>query len=121
MKKILIVEDETDIVETIRFPLETLGYNCSVALDGMEAIQKIKTDNPDLIILDIVLPKMHGYKVCRLLKFDNRYKNIPIIMLTARAQEDDKKLGRETGADEYVTKPFEIKDLIKLIEKYLKK
>ena len=121
MKKILIVEDEPDIVETIRFTLEALGYKCLVAYDGMEAMQKVKSENPDLIILDIMLPKMHGYKVCRLLKFDKRHKEVPVIMLTARAQEEDKRIGKETGADEYMTKPFEMEDLIKLIEKYLKK
>jgi len=121
MKKILIVEDEADIVETIKFSLEASGYNCSVAFDGMEAIQKVKQDSPDLIILDIMLPKMHGYKVCRLLKFDSRYKNIPIVMLTARAQKEDVNTGKETGADEYMTKPFEMEDLIKLIEKYLER
>ena len=87
----------------------------------MEGLNKAKNENPDLIILDLMLPKMNGYKIARLLKFDQKYKNIPIIMLTAKAQESDKKLGFQTGADEYMTKPFEFDELLSTIERHLKK
>jgi len=121
VSKILLVEDDEDIVRTIEYVLSKKGYQCIVALDGMDGFQKAKTENPDLILLDLMLPKMNGYKISRLLKFDEKYKKIPIIMLTAKAQESDKKLGFETGADEYVTKPFEIDKLVEIIEKYLKR
>lgn len=118
-KRVLIVDDEPDIVESIKFRLELENIECLEAYDGEEALSKAKNENPNLIILDIMLPKINGYKVSRLLKFDEAYKNIPIIMLTARAQEKDKQLGEDTGADEYVTKPFEMDELIKLVKKYL--
>lgn len=121
MAKVLIVEDDLDILKTTQYVLEKKGYQCITAVEGMDGFQKAKTENPDLIILDLMLPKLNGYKISRLLKFDEKYKNIPIIMLTARAQESDKKLGFETGADEYVTKPFEISHLLTLLEKYLQK
>lgn len=119
-KRILIVDDEKDIVETIQFNLELEGFECLVAYDGEEALHKAKRENPDLILLDIMLPKINGYKIARLLKFDKSYKNIPIIMLTARTQKTDIELGEETGADEYVTKPFDMDMLVALVKKYLK-
>lgn len=119
-KKVLIVDDEVDLVETIRFPLEMEGYTVLVSYNGEEALNKARKENPDLIILDIMLPKLDGYKVCRLLKFDERYKNIPIIMLTAKAQEKDKIIGTKTGADEYITKPFELEELLEKVRSYLK-
>jgi two-component system alkaline phosphatase synthesis response regulator PhoP len=119
-KKILVVDDEVDLVETIRFPLEAEGFNVLVAYNGEDALNMARTENPDLILLDIMLPKLDGYKVCRLLKFDERYKNIPIIMLTARAQEKDRIIGMETGADEYITKPFDMDKLLERVKAYLK-
>jgi len=119
-KKILIVDDERDIVETIQFRLELEGLECLAAYDGEEALLKAERENPDLILLDIMLPKINGYKVARLLKFDELYKHIPIIMLTARTQETDIKIGEETGADEYVTKPFNMDELVGLVKKYLR-
>ncbi|NWF52064.1 MAG: response regulator [Nitrospirae bacterium] len=119
-KKILVVDDELDLVETIRFQLETEGFNVITAYNGEDALNLARTENPDLILLDIMLPKLDGYKVCRLLKFDEKYKNIPIIMLTARAQEKDKIIGLETGANEYVTKPFDMDRLLEKVKTYLK-
>jgi DNA-binding response OmpR family regulator len=121
MTKILMVEDDKDIVKTTQYILEKKGYDCITAFDGMEGLHKAKNESPDLIILDLMLPKMNGYKIARLLKFDQKYKKIPIIMLTAKAQESDKKLGFQTGADAYMTKPFEFENLLSLIEKHLKK
>jgi two-component system alkaline phosphatase synthesis response regulator PhoP len=119
-KKVLIVDDEPDIVETIQFMLESEGLECLAAYDGADALLKARTENPDLILLDIMLPKMDGYKVCRLLKFDEKYKDIPIIMLTAKAQDPDKLIGKETGADEYVCKPFVMDELVRMIRDRLK-
>ena len=118
-KKILIVDDEKDIVETLKFILESEGLECIVAYDGEKALNLAKTENPDLIVLDVMLPKINGYKVCRLLKFDSKYKHIPILMVTARTQEEDKIIGEETGANEYITKPFDIETITKLVKSYL--
>ena len=123
-KRILLVDDEADLVKVVKFRLESKGYEVLSAFDGQEGLAKARKEKPDLIILDLMLPKMEGYKVCRMLKFDEKYKNIPIIMFTARAQDFDKKVGYEVGADEYVTKPFDqevllgkIKDLLEKPEK----
>jgi DNA-binding response OmpR family regulator len=120
-KKILVVDDEVDLVETVRFPLEMEGYHVLVSYNGEDALNQARKENPDLILLDLMLPKLDGYKVCRLLKFDERYKHIPILMLTAKTQEKDKVLGLETGADEYITKPFEMDYLIEKVKAYLSK
>lgn len=119
-KKILIVDDEVDLVETLRFSLENEGYNVLVSYNGEDALNQARKENPDLILLDLMLPKLDGYKVCRLLKFDEIYKHIPILMLTAKTQEKDKLLGKETGANEYITKPFEMDELIEKVKAYLK-
>jgi DNA-binding response OmpR family regulator len=116
---ILIVDDEPFIVETLRFALETAGYACTVAADGEEALRLIRAAPPGLILLDIMIPKLNGFQICRLLKFDERCRRIPIVMLTARSQERDRLLGKETGADEYVTKPFELPELLALVARYL--
>ena len=120
-KKILIVDDEVDLVETVRFPLEMEGFNVLVSYNGEDALSQARKEKPDLILLDLMLPKLDGYKVCRLLKFDERYKNIPILMLTAKTQEKDKALGMETGANEYITKPFEMDYLMEKVKAYLNK
>ncbi|MFA5157317.1 MAG: response regulator [Candidatus Omnitrophota bacterium] len=118
-KKILLVDDEPDIVTTIKMRLEATGYEVTVATDGNTAYNKAKSENPDLIILDLMLPDMDGYQVCRLLKFDQRYKNIPVIMLTAKSQKEDKEWGEKVGADCYITKPFDLKELTAKIKELL--
>ncbi len=120
-KKILIVDDEVDLLETVRFPLEIEGYHVLVASNGEDALNQARKENPDMILLDLMLPKLDGYKVCRLLKFDERYKHIPILMLTAKTQEKDRVIGMETGADEYITKPFDMDYLMKKVKEYLNK
>ena len=120
-KKILIVDDEPDLVETVRFSLEMEGYQVLAAHNGEDGLNQARKDRPDLIILDLMLPKLDGYKVCRLLKFDERHKHIPILMLTAKAQEKDKLLGKETGADDYMTKPFDIDQLMEKVKFHLNK
>ena len=119
-KKILLVDDEPDIVTSVKARLEAGGYQVIVAVDGQQALESVRKEIPDLIILDLMLPKIDGYKVCRLLKFDDKYKHIPIFMFTARAQESDRKLGEEVGADAYILKPFELKGLIEKIKETLK-
>ncbi len=121
MKKILIVDDEQDIVESLKFVLEASDYVCYCAYNGEDGLRLAKEIVPDLMILDVMMPKINGYKISRLLKFDNKYKNIPILMVTARTQEEDKLIGEETGADEYITKPFELDDIVKRVDSYLKK
>ena len=119
MKKILIVDDEQDIVESLKFVLEVSGFVCYTAFNGEDGLRLAKEIMPDLIILDVMMPIMNGYKVSRLLKFDTRYKDIPILMLTARSQDKDKELGEETGADEYITKPFDINFVLERVKSYL--
>ncbi len=119
-KRILVVDDEVDLVETVRFSLELEGFEVLVAHNGEEALNQARKENPDLILLDLMLPKLDGYKVCRLLKFDERYKHIPILMLTAKTQEKDKTMGMETGANEYITKPFDMDELMKKVKNYLR-
>ena len=119
-RTILIADDELDIVETLKFMLEVEGFDVLVAYDGEEALSIAKEKMPDAILLDVMMPKINGYKVSRLLKFDKKFQDIPIIMLTARSQEEDKMIGEETGADEYVTKPFEFSDILNLLNKYIK-
>ncbi len=116
---VLIVDDEPFIVETVRFALEQAGYPCLVAFDGEEAMRVVRAENPGLILLDIMLPKLNGFQICRLLKSDERYRRIPIVMLTARAQERDRLLGKGTGADDYLTKPFEFTELLRVISCHL--
>ena len=119
-KKILLVEDEKVLIETVTLRLEANGYEVITAYDGFEGLGKAKKEKPDIIILDLMLPKMDGYKVCGLLKADTRYNKIPVIMFTARAQESDKKMGQEVGADAYITKPFEPEALLGKIRQLLK-
>ena len=106
-KKILLVDDEPHIIIMLENRMKHAGYDVITACDGQDALTKAHKEKPDLIILDLMLPKLDGYKVCRMLKFDEKYRQIPIILFTARAQEADIKLGEEVGADAYVTKPFE--------------
>ena len=119
-KRILVVDDEIDLVEMLSIRLEANDYEVFAAYDGQEGLDKARTLKPDLIILDLMLPKLDGFKVCRMLKFDEKYKQIPIILFTARAQESDIKLGKEVGADAYVTKPFEPDILLGKIKELLK-
>ena len=120
-KKILLVDDEKDLVYAVKLQLEADGYEVLIAYDGQEALDKARREKPDLIILDVMLPKLDGYKVSRMLKFDEKYKKIPLIMFTARVQEADEKTGYAVGADAYVTKPFDSKALLDQIKKLLEK
>ena len=119
-RKILIVDDEEGIVKLVKMYLEHHRYEVITANDGQEGLEKAKTEKPDLIVLDLMLPKMNGYKVCGLLKKDTRYAKIPVVMFTAKAQEKDVKLGQEVGADAYITKPYESEVLLAKIKELLK-
>ena len=119
MKKILIVDDEQDIVESLKFVLEASDYTCYCAYNGEDGLKLAKEIMPDSIILDVMMPKINGYKISRLLKYDSKYKNIPILMVTARSQEEDKLIGEETGVDEYITKPFDLDEVVRKVDQYL--
>ena len=120
-KRILIVEDEADFLKGLQEILSANGFEVHAATTGKTGLSLAKTIRPDLIILDIMLPEINGYKVCRLLKFDERYKKIPIIMLTARTQEEDEQLGRHAGADAYLIKGQKVEILIQEIKTLLAK
>lgn len=109
-KTVLIVEDERAIVEILKFNLKREGYETLEALDGETGLQLAQTQDPDLILLDVMLPKMNGFDICKTLRAQKR--TTPIIMLTAREEEMDKVFGLETGADDYMTKPFSMKELM---------
>ncbi len=108
-KKILLVEDEKTLVRALAFNLEKEGFEVDVAYDGEEALGKIEQEEPDLIVLDLMLPKVDGYEVCRAVR---KTSEVPIIMLTARDEDIDKILGLELGADDYITKPFNARELL---------
>ena len=110
--RILLVDDEPDLVQLVSVRLKNAGYEVTVAYDGHQALDQAKLSKPDLIILDLMLPKLDGYKVCRSLKLDEKTKGIPILIFTARAQAEDIKLATECGADAYLTKPFEAQILL---------
>jgi two-component system alkaline phosphatase synthesis response regulator PhoP len=120
-KKILLVDDEEDIRKVVAYQLKANGYEVIIAEDGEEGLEKARSEAPDLIILDLMLPKIEGHKVCGLLKNDARYKSIPIILFTARIQKEDVELSKEVGADAHLTKPFETSDLISKVEELLEK
>ncbi|KQC09599.1 MAG: XRE family transcriptional regulator [Smithella sp. SDB] len=111
MSKILIVDDEKDIVDLISYNLEKDGFSTIKAYDGESSLQIIKTQKPDLMILDLMLPKLSGLDVCRAIRRSPETAGLPIIMLTAKSDEVDKVTGLEVGADDYVTKPFSVKEL----------
>ncbi len=109
-KRILIVEDEKNIVDIIRFNLDREGYEVLEAYDGEAGLALARAEKPDLILLDVMMPKMMGFDVCRALRGEG--DNVPVIILTAREEEEDKVLGLEIGADDYITKPFSMRELI---------
>lgn len=121
MERILVIEDDKHISKLLRYNLEKTGYDCAIVEDGEKALDILGKQGADLIILDIMLPKMDGFEVCRLIKQDTKLKNIPIIMLTAKGEEVDRIVGLELGADDYVVKPFSPRELILRIKAILKR
>ena len=117
-EKILVVDDDTNICELLRLYLEKEGYNVSIANTGMQAVKMFAEHQPDLMLLDIMLPELDGWQVCREVR---KYSNKPIIMLTAKGETFDKVLGLELGADDYITKPFEAKEVLARIKAVLRR
>ena len=117
--RILLVDDEPSIVKMVGKRLEVEGFDVLIAMDGQDGLAKAQAEHPDLIILDLMLPKLNGYEVCTMLKQDARYQKMPIILFTAKAQEKDEKLGMECGADAYVRKPFRAQELLERIRALL--
>lgn len=120
-KRILVVDDEEHIVDLLRMNLRQNGYESIAAYDGAQAFNKAKSELPDCILLDLMLPVMNGLETCRRLKSDPMTKNIPVIMLTAKSEESDKVIGLGLGADDYITKPFGLRELFARIEVVLRR
>ncbi|MBN2201348.1 response regulator [bacterium] len=118
-KQILVVDDDPLIARLLKEPLEKAGYSVKVASHGLEALQTVKDKRPDLIILDILMPMLDGFKTARLLKFDKRFKDIPIIVLTSRATEGERKIGEQVGANEFLLKPFRLPQVLEVVRRYL--
>jgi len=118
-QKILVVDDEPEAVELLEFNLKQAGYAVTTAEDGAEALKKARTQSPDLIVLDVMLPEMDGFEICKALRLDSATRRMPILMLTAKAGEIDRVLGLELGADDYLTKPYSPRELLLRIKKIL--
>ncbi|PYI86610.1 MAG: DNA-binding response regulator [Verrucomicrobia bacterium] len=120
-RNILIIEDESDVADLLTLNLRKAGFRISTAADGASGLQKARDDRPDFIVLDLMLPKMSGLEVCRILKSDTATRHIPILMLTAKAEEIDRIVGLEFGADDYVTKPFSPREVVLRIKAILRR
>lgn len=118
-RKILVVDDERYILHILDFSLGSEGYEVITAGDGEQAVERTKSEKPDLIVMDIMMPKMDGFEACKLIKSDPDTREIPVIMLTAKGREVDKNRGMEAGADEYLTKPFSPAKLIERVHSVL--
>jgi two-component system response regulator RegX3 len=116
--RVLLVEDEDSLAESIRYSLEREGYAVTVAADGRKAIERFRSDDPDLVILDLMLPELSGLDVCRMIREES---TVPIVMVTAKDSEADKVTGLELGADDYVTKPFSIRELVSRVRAHLRR
>ena len=115
--RILVADDSANIREVLQMNLETLGYEVLLATDGDQALEKVYRENPDLLILDVMMPRQNGFQVCRKVKTDPRHGSTPVILLTAKSHREDVHWGKDCGADEYVTKPFSSKELEVLVER----
>jgi len=121
MARILVVDDEKDIRNLLRQVLEHAGYQVETAANGREALEMVERSLPDLMLLDIMMPELDGWEVCRQVKSKQRTKHLPVILLTVRNQPLDKIVGTEVvGADDYITKPFDLDDLLARVEQRLK-
>ena len=119
-KKILVIDDDPGITKMISERLKANGYGVLTSTDASEGLEMAFTEAPDLIILDVMMPIINGYNFCRLLKAEKKLKNIPVLMVTGRTEEADKEIGKEVGADAYITKPFEMGDLLGQIKSFLR-
>ncbi len=120
MKKILIIEDEKNIIYSIKVFLKKLGYEVLIAKNGIEGIQLCEEHRPDLILLDILIPKMNGFLVCETIKNNHELMNIPVIFMSAKVQKDDMNKAYKIGGDDFLIKPFNHEDLKMMIKKYIK-
>jgi two-component system phosphate regulon response regulator PhoB len=120
-QQILIVEDERDIVQVLEFSLQQAGFEAAVAYDGNQARSRLEQRIPDLVLLDLMLPDVQGTELCKLLKTSPRTAHVPVLMLTARGEEIDRVLGFELGADDFVTKPFRVRELVLRIKAVLRR
>ncbi|WP_202707610.1 response regulator [Sporosalibacterium faouarense] len=120
MRKILVVEDEKNIILPLKMFLQKSGYDVRIARNGVDAINEAQEFIPDLILLDILLPKMNGYLVCQSLKEEQKTKHIPVIFMSAKTQQEDIKKALSVGGEEYIVKPFTNEELKKILNKYLK-
>jgi CheY-like chemotaxis protein len=118
-KSVLVVDDDPMVVKVLKEPLTKAGYKVLVANHGLEALQVVKSQTPDLIILDILMPLLDGFRTARILKFDKRFQNIPIVVLTSRATEGERKMGEQVGADEFLYKPFRPPQVLNIVQRYL--
>ncbi len=118
-KKILIVDDNEDVVTTYRVVLERMGYEVGVARDGKECLEKIESDRPDMVLLDVLLPGLSGNEVCRLIKETARTSDIPVVAITASVAADTREKMSEVGADAFLLKPIEVSDLNRVVKKFL--
>lgn len=119
--RILLVDDEPGIVKMVARRLEAGGYDVAFAADGEEALARVRADRPDLLVLDVMLPKMNGFDVCRQLKKDEKLRTLPVLMLTAMSQARDRKTGLECGADAYLSKPFRSAEFLEKVNALLTK
>lgn len=117
--KVLVVDDEVNITQILEFSIGSEGYEVLSASNGEEAVEKARREQPDLIILDIMMPRIDGYETCRILKSNPLTKNIPVVLLTAKGRDIDKRLGYEVGATDYIIKPFSPSKLIERIHELL--
>jgi two-component system alkaline phosphatase synthesis response regulator PhoP len=120
-KKILLVEDEHDVIKLLKYNLEKEGFKVNYTTDGSLALAEIRRDEPDLIILDLMLPGLDGLEICRQIRRNEKYSMMPLLMLTARDEESDRVVGLEMGADDYVTKPFSMRELIARVRALLRR
>jgi DNA-binding response OmpR family regulator len=117
--KVLVVDDEVNITQILEFSIGSEGFEVITAQNGEEAIEKARREQPDLIILDVMMPKIDGYEACRILKANPLTRNIPVVLLTAKGRDIDKRLGMEVGATDYIVKPFSPNRLVERINQLL--
>src|SRR5262245_2821650 len=121
LKKILIVEDEHDVIKLLKYNLEKEGFKVNYTSDGSLVLAEIRRDEPDLVILDLMLPGLDGLEICRQIRRNEKYTALPLLMLTARGEEADRVVGLEMGADDYVTKPFSMRELVARVRALLRR
>jgi len=121
MKRILIIEDDRDIIELVRYNLDQEGFSLTAARDGVVGLEQVRRSPPDLLLLDLMLPRLSGLEICKAIRRDEKLNRLPILMLTARSDESDRVIGLELGADDYVTKPFSPRELVARVKALLRR